>query len=105
MRQFRQLYAASAVHKRMRKRRTRKDVTKKHLPLHLERVIELGVVWNVSPLIAELEGIRQVWIPHRPRRIHAVLDLAIAQPNDCAALRSINMQIEELIAVNARSPR
>src|SRR5665213_474902 len=79
-------------------------MTEKHFPLHLECVVELGVIRNFGPLIAELEWIRQVGIPYGARRIDAMLNLAVAQSRNGAAFGPIHVKIEEFVAVDARYP-
>src|ERR1035441_9358894 len=104
VRQLCQLHAASAVDECVGEWRVCKDMTEKHLPLHLECVVELGVVRHFGPLIAELEWVWQVGIPHGARRIDAMLNLAFAQSCNGAAFGSIDVKVEEFVAVDARYP-
>ncbi len=84
--------------------RIQKNVTQKHLPLHLECVVEFGVVRHFGPLIAELDWVRQIGIPYGAGRVDAMLNLAVAQSGHGAAFGSIDVEIEKLIAINARYP-
>src|ERR1039458_7640298 len=104
VRQLCQLHAASAVDECVGEWRVCKDMTEKHLPLHLECVVELGIVRHFGPLIAELDWVRQIGIPYGAGRVDAMLNLAVAQSGHGAAFGSIDVEVEELIAINARYP-
>ena len=49
--------------------------------------------------------IGQIRVPYRPRRIHAMLYLAVAQSCHGAALRAVHLQAQKLVAIHARGPR
>src|SRR5438552_8987533 len=66
-------------------RLVRDHVPQEHLPLHLERVVELAVR-HACPLLIEVERVRRVRIPYRARRSVARLDLAAAKAGNRAAM-------------------
>ena len=103
--QFRQLHAARAVKKVMRKGRVLRNVAQKHLPLHLERVVEFGVVGNHGPRTAKLNRIGQIGIPNRPRRVGSILELALAQSRYGAPRGAVHLQVQKFVAIHARGPR
>ena len=55
-------------------------------------------------MVAEVEGVVDVGIPDRARRVDAVLDPALAQAGDGAAQRAVHLQGEELVAIDADGP-
>src|ERR1700723_4662419 len=88
----------------MRERRILRHMPQKQLPLNLESVVEYLIVRHIFPLLAKLEGILNIRIPHRSWRINAVLRSAFPQTGHCTSQRAINLQTEEFIPVHAKRP-
>src|SRR5579859_1801945 len=74
-------------------------------PLDLEGVLELSIVGYVHPLSTEINGVWDVRVPDGSRRIHAALHFALTQTSHRAAMRAVNLQCEEFVAVDAHAPR
>src|SRR5579863_1046668 len=81
------------------------DVLEEHLPLDLESVVEDLVVRYINPVLAELEGVFDVGIPHGFGGVDAVLRSALAQAGDGASQRAIHLNAEEFVAVDPEGPR
>ncbi len=75
------------------------------LPLRLEPVAHVHVVRHVGPHRLVVERVGQVGVPYRHRGGHLVLDGAVAQARDRAAVRAVHLQLEQLAAVDADRPR
>src|SRR5829696_470216 len=86
-------------------RRADRHVTEEHLPLVLERVVELPVVGHVLPVGEEVERVLDVGIPRRSRRVHAVLRLAAAESRHCAPLGAVDLDRQQLVAIHPHRPR
>src|SRR5712692_6860285 len=74
------------------------------LPLDLEAVLECPVVRDVRPLRQVVDRVGQVRIPGRHRRVHPVLDGAVAQASHRAAIGAVHLQLDELAAVDPHRP-
>ncbi|CAK7284401.1 hypothetical protein SGPA1_30274 [Streptomyces misionensis JCM 4497] len=80
------------------------DVPEEQLPLGLEAVVELPVVRHPLPLVAEALGGGEVGVPDRLGGGGAVLDAALAQPRDGRALRAVDLELHQFVAVDADRP-
>ena len=80
------------------------DVAQEHFPLDFEAVVEVGVVGDVGPAVAEGDGVGDVGVPDGARRVDAMLDAALAQAGDRAAECAVDLHGEELVAVDAEVP-
>ena len=80
------------------------DVPQEQLPLRLEAVVELGVVRDLLPLVAEDLGGGEVGVPDRLGGGRAVLDAAVAQARDRGALGAVDLELDQLVAVDADRP-
>ena len=52
-----------------------------------------------------VDGVGEVRVPDRLGRRHRRLDLALAQARDRAAVRAVDLQLEQLVAIDAHAPR
>src|SRR5207247_11059174 len=98
-RQLCELHALRALAVIVREWRVRRDVTQEHLPLHFEGVVGWPVVGDLLPLGIEVEWVRHVGVPHRPRCGGASLRLAAPQAGDGAAERDGDMDLPRVVAV------
>ena len=80
------------------------DVPDEHLPFQPERVAGLPVEWSRLPLPGKPVITGDIGVPDGSRRDAPVLGHAIAQAGDRAALGAVDVQLEELAAVDARAP-
>src|ERR1700733_6583904 len=80
--EFGELHAFDAFDKFMVPRRIRHDVTDKIFPLNLEAVLIDDIFRDLLPLRIEVHRLRHVGIPHRPRRVHAMLRPAFRKAGD-----------------------
>ena len=62
-------------------------------------------VGHVLPRREEVDGLRNVGVPHGLRRGGARLDLAVGEPGDRGAERAVDMERDEIVAAHARAPR
>ena len=74
------------------------------LPLRAEAVAEDLVVGDLAPLAAEVIGRRQVGVPDRHRRGVPRLDPAVEQAGDRGAVRAVDLELHELLALHAHRP-
>src|SRR5258705_6957488 len=102
---LRQLHAASSFQEIMGEWRIFGDVFQEELPLGFEAVVKGLIIRHVLPVLAKVEGIVNVRIPDRSRRIHSMLGPALPQAGDSAARRAVYLQAEEFVAVDAKRPR
>src|SRR3989441_11962865 len=96
--QLRELHALGALAEIVSERLVRRDVTQKHLPLDLERVVERSLVGNFLPLPVVVDDARHIGVPHRPRRLAAALCLAPPQAGDSTARRAIDLDLPQVVA-------
>lgn len=80
------------------------DVPQEQLPLRFESVVELGVVGDLLPLVAEGVGGRDVGVPDRLGGGGPVLDTAVAQPGDSRALRPVDLELDQFVTVDTHGP-
>src|SRR5690606_1400870 len=80
------------------------DVAEEQLPLGLEAVVEVLVVGDLLPLVAEDLGGGDVRVPHRLGGDGAVLDAAGAQAGDGGAFGAVDLELDEFVAVDAHGP-
>ena len=77
----------------------------KHFPLHFEGILVLAVIGQRLPVLAEVERVWHVRIPRGLRRVDAVLHPALAQAGDRAAVRAVDLEGQQVIAIDAHRPR
>src|SRR5690606_35259160 len=75
------------------------------LPLDLERVVVNALVRNAHPAVLVFDRAVHVRIPNATRRGGDGLGFAIAQAGDSGAVRAVNVQRQQVVAVNAGRPR
>jgi hypothetical protein len=102
--QLGQLHALGALGQVPAQRPALRGGAQELLPLHLEPVVEGGVVRDVGPLSRVVDRVGQVRVPDRQRRGHPVLHRAAAQPGDRAAVGPVHLQLEELTPVHPDRP-
>src|ERR1700733_13702148 len=102
--QLGQLDAPGAFKKIMRERHSLSNVAKKKLPLNFKSVVKDLIVGHLEPVLAKLEGISDVRVPDRTRRIHTVLRSAFTQSGNRAAQRAIDLHAEKFVTVNTKRP-
>ena len=81
------------------------DVFQEQLPLGFEAVVKRLIIRHVLPVLAEVEGVFDIRVPDRSRCIHSMLCPALPQAGDGAAQRTVHLEAEEFIAVDAKRPR
>src|SRR5437762_3040541 len=77
------------------------DMSDEHLPLDLEAVVVDLVIRDLLPAAAKIDGLPLVRIPDRPRRRLARLDHAIGEPGNRGPVRAIDLERDEVVAVDA----
>ena len=80
------------------------DVSDELLPLDLEAVLDGVVVRHVHPVGGVVVGVGQVGVPGRLRGGVARLDPAAEQACDGAAVRAVDLELDELLAVDPHRP-
>src|SRR6185369_11772491 len=81
-----------------------KHMAQEHLPLDLEGVLLGYRGRHCLPASSKINWIRNIRIPHGLRRPYARLHLALTQPCDCTALRTIDVQLQKFGAIYACYP-
>src|SRR5262249_49626844 len=84
--QFGKLNAFYALDQTMMPWSVGDDMTDEIFPLQLEAILIDDVLRHFLPLRLEVHGLGDVWIPHRPRRVHAMLGPAFGQTGDGRAM-------------------
>src|SRR5579872_5408471 len=103
-RAFGELYALGAFEQRELVRRVFADVTDEHLPLFLEAVVVGRVLRQLLPIAIEVVQALLVRIPDWPRRHLPRLDHAVGQSGDRRAMRAVDLESDEVVAVDPRHP-
>src|SRR5271170_6906802 len=101
---FCQLHATSSFQKVMRECRIFGNVFQEQLPLDFEPVVEDLIVRNLLPVLPKAEGVFDVWVPDRSRRVDAMLRSTFTKAGNGAAECAVHLQAEEFIAVDAKRP-
>src|SRR5512139_3481575 len=83
-----ELHALDALDQPVVPRRVSADVADEIFPLDLEAVFVNDVVRHFFPLVVEVHGLRHVRIPHRPRRVDAMLGPALGETRDRRTMRA-----------------
>src|SRR5215813_12807537 len=102
--EFGKLNAFYALDQAMMPWCVRHDMTDEIFPLQLEAILIDHVLWHFLPLRLEVHGLRNVRIPHRPRRAHTMLGPAFGQSGDSRAMRAVNLEGHQIVAANAHAP-
>ena len=87
-----------------RERLVERDVAQEPLPLDLERVVGLAGRHR-HPRRAVVDRVGEVRVPDRARGGGAGLDPALAQAGHGGAVGAVDLQLEQLAAVDAHAPR
>src|SRR6266478_3514335 len=74
-------------------------------PWRPEGVLIRIVVRDLLPAGEEVDGLRDVGIPHRLRRRRARLDITAPQAGDRRAQGAVDLERQEIVAANPRAPR
>src|SRR5690606_24367914 len=82
----------------------RDDVLKYELPLHLEGVVVNALVRHAGPAVLVVDRAVDVGIPDAARRGGEALGLAVAQAGDGGAVGAVNVQGEQVVAIDAGGP-
>ena len=80
------------------------EVPDEHLPLGLEAVVVDAEARHLLPRLEELDRLRHVRIPHRPRRVDPRLAPALLQARHRRAVRAVDMERHEIVAPHPRAP-
>src|SRR5258707_15704109 len=95
-----QLHSLSGLQKSMREGSVLEDMPQEHLPLNLECIVCVICSGNCLPAIEEVNRIRNIRIPHRLGSRNPRLHLALAKANDRAAIGSVDLQDQQVIAID-----
>ena len=79
-------------------------MSQEKFPLHLEGVVIGFLFRHFLPAIAEFDRLFNIGIPDGLGRASVVLDLAPAQASHGTAVGTINMQSQQVVAINAGHP-
>ena len=74
------------------------------LPLHLEGVLVVLLLGELLPAGVEIDGLRDVGVPDRPRRGAVGLDPDVAQPGHGGARGAVHLHGQQVVAPHARAP-
>src|SRR5262249_35675466 len=102
--EFGKLNAFYALDQAMMPWRVGDDITDEIFPLQLEAILIDQVLRHFLPLRLEVHGLRNVRIPHRPRRVHAMLGPAFGQTGDSRAMCPVNLKGHQSVAANPHAP-
>ncbi|CAH1690697.1 hypothetical protein CHELA40_50002 [Chelatococcus asaccharovorans] len=102
--EFSQLHALHALHEIEFPRRIGHHVADEILPLGLEAIVVDLVVRHLVPLVREFHGLRLIGVPHRPRGVHAVLGEAARETGHGRAMRAVDLESDEIVALHAHGP-
>ena len=101
---FGKLNAFGAFEQRPAERLILDDVAQKKFPLDFEGIVVGLIRCNLLPAVVEVDRAVDVGIPYRPRRGGVRLHPAVAQAGDGAALGSIDLQHQQIVAADAEAP-
>ena len=101
---FGELNSFGAFDQIVDERRAQLDVLQKQFPLNFEGVFEYLIVGDMLPSGAEVDGVGNVRVPDGFGSVGAMLDAAIAQAGDGAAVGAINVDLQDLVLIGADGP-
>ncbi len=99
-----ELHALGTFQQRPFERRAFVEMADEHLPLGLEAVVVGGAVRHLAPGLEKVDGLRNVGVPHRPRRVHPRLAPALLQAGDRRPKCTVHMESDEIVASHASAP-
>src|SRR5262249_10578336 len=75
-----------------------------HLPFRLEAVV-VGTAGHLAPGLEEMDRLRHVRVPPRPRRVPSRWAPAFLQAGARRAMGAVDVEGNEIVAAHARAPR
>ena len=80
------------------------EVAQEEFPLNFEGVVVGLLIGDFGPAIKEIDGLWNVGVPGRTRRVAVVLNPDIAEAADGRAFFTIHLNGEEVVTAHARHP-
>ena len=80
------------------------EVAKEEFPLDFEGVVVGLLIGDFGPALKEIDGLRNVGVPGRTRRVAVVLNPDIAESADGGTFFTIHLNGEEVVTAHARHP-